>query len=222
MTDRFATSDRRDSSRRLWVRRHCHWRVTILVAACSLVLSADSAQAQAVQLPSFKQISQAIGRHFEANPKYRSGDLIARSEVVEVLGHLRRMGWAVPDAKNIADRTLADTSFLVRQLRSPKGVPFMRQVAALPDGYDRVDRLSRLDMGRETVRALIRGPDGYKMIQYMTEASGGKEMGKMLSRVPNGANFNKPTKTIYTVAQLIEALKESYELTQKQLARSTP
>ena len=79
----------------------------------------------------------------------------------------------------------------------------------LRDAYDRLDRLSRLPHGQQTVRDLIRGPDGYKMIEYMTTAPGGKELGNQLSNAPQGKDFNAATGRIYTAEKLLLRLEQS-------------
>jgi hypothetical protein len=89
-----------------------------------------------------------------------------------------------------------------------------------PNGYDRIDRLSRLPLGQQTVRDLIRGPGGEKMVAYMTTASGGKELGKMLSNDPQGKQFNAPTGRIYTVAMLLDRMKQSQAAALKAAGKS--
>ncbi len=171
-------------------------------------------------LPTWARANEAIVAHFQSLPDYRPGDLIVRSEVQGLLSHLAKIGWSVPDAKAILAQVPADGEFLATVLRAPTGRKFMRQIGGYRDGYDRLDRLSRMPHGKKTVEALIRGPDGYKMIDYMTSTRGGKNLGRQLSRAPKGKDFNQSTGRIYTVKSLQARLKQSYEAARRGADRS--
>jgi hypothetical protein len=160
-------------------------------------------------VPPFASVQQAVWRYFQARPDFQPADLITREDVAPLLIELRRKGLPLADAEQILEKVPAAGEFLVDQLSTPNGRKFMRRIAVYPNGYDRIDRLSRLPLGQQTVRDLIRGPGGEKMIAYMTTASGGKELGKMLSNNPEGKHFNAPTGRIYTVAMLLDRLKQS-------------
>ena len=94
----------------------------------------------------------------------------------------------------------------------------MEGIAKYPDAYDRLDRLSRLPYGRQTVHDLIQRPGGEKMTQYMSTASGGKEIGKKFANAPGATDFNKSTGRIYTVAMLLGQLQEQYRAVEKNSA----
>ena len=187
--------------------------VGLIVCGLAVAWSGELASAADGQKgpTSFTEIKRAVLRHFDKTPDYRSGDIISRSDVESLFGRLERLGWTAADRKEILKAVPADNNFLVKQLRAPAGRKFMRNIAKYPDAFDRLDRLSRLPYGKNTIKALIRGPDGYKMIEYMTTTHGGRQMGKMLSDAPKGTGFNKPTGRIYTVKQLLTRLKQSYE-----------
>lgn len=170
-------------------------------------------------LPKFQKIERVIIKTLTSegiNPN----DLISQSNVASVMKELARRGWQVPDAKEIVDSALPDDSFLVRRLAQPDAAEFKKDVADLPGGYDRLDRLSRMWHGEETINALVKGPDGYKMIQYMTTTSGGANLGDQLSDAPNGQGFNKMTGRIYTGGELIGRIHVSYEKELKRAQRS--
>jgi hypothetical protein len=115
---------------------------------------------------------------------------------------------------------LPDNAFLIRQVRSAAGRKFMRQVGKLPQGYDRLDHLSRLSDAETLIPRLVNGVDGYKMIEYLVEAPGGETMGRMLTNVPNGQNFNRPTGKIYTQQEFIARLKQSHTAEEKHRAEA--
>jgi len=164
-------------------------------------------------LPAFGQVEQFVKDQFAALDGFRAGDVISDSQVIPVLDGLAELGWKVPDRDKIQQAVLPDGSFLVRELRTKPGRRFAPQLARIPQGYERLDRLSQLPRGKQTVHDLIRAKDGYKLIQYMNEAQGGRNLNKMLARTPAGGNFNQPTDKIYTVNQLLDRLRLSYEMT---------
>jgi hypothetical protein len=148
-------------------------------------------------------------QYFQAIHDFRTTDLINRDQVEPLLIQLERSGFPLSDKKKILARVPATSDFLVEQFSTPDGRKFMRRIANYPEAYDRLDRLSRLPLGKQTIRDLIKGPGGEKMVQYLTTTPGGKEMGNMLSEVPKGAGFNDPTGRIYTVDLLLRQIKKS-------------
>jgi hypothetical protein len=166
-------------------------------------------------LPKFEKIEAAVWRYFKTLPNFQTTFLITKSHVEPVLSGLASMGFDLPDPKSILDKLPTNNEFLVTELYSPAGRKFMTRIAGYPDAYDRLDRLSRLSNGKQTVHDLVYGAGGEKMIQYLTTAPGGKEMGKMLSKSPQGADFNDPTGRIYTVQMLIAQLKVQYQQLEK-------
>ena len=121
---------------------------------------------------------------FPSEDGYQRGDLITRDQVEPLLGRLRGMGLALPDAKQVLRDVLPADGFLSSNSPVAAGRSFMRQISSFPNAYDLLDRLSRLPRGRQTIRDLIRGPDGYKMLQYMSTTQGGRQLAKMLSNSP--------------------------------------
>ena len=120
------------------------------------------------------------------------------------------MGWTVTDRRIILSLVPDDSEFLIRQLRSHSGRSFMSRVSSYSNAYDRLDRLTRLPHGRQTMHDLIHGVGGEKMIEYMTTTPGGKNLGKQLSNAPKGRDFNQPTGRIYTAKMLLGRLQKSY------------
>lgn len=171
--------------------------------------SASSAKADG-----FAKIEKLVWQHFEAIDGFRATDLIAREDVEPLLKKLPSAGLTLKKPDDLLKRLVTKSDFLYVELNTAAGRKFMTQIASYPDGYDRVDRLSRLPRGKQTVRDMIRGPGGEKLIEYMTTAAGGKELGKQLSQSPSGADFNAPTGRIYTAQDLLGYLETQYK-TQK-------
>ncbi len=190
------------------------WGLTV---ACCAGVARGAAKPK--PLPPLSEVEELVLRQFSLLPDYRPGDIIARSEVEPLFAQLQRIGWRVVDRKNILRKVPADSDYLVRKLRTPRGRKFMRRIADYPDAYDRLDRLSWLPHGKQTIHDLIYAKGGYEMLEYMTTAKGGAEMGKMLSKAPKGTNFNKPTGRIYTVKMLLARLEKSYVEAEKAAGR---
>jgi len=185
----------------------------LLVAVLMLVGVGNVYAAKVKKLPRFDVVAKTVDRHFAGLDYYEDGDLIGREDVAEVLDQLATMGWAVPRRAELEKRVLAEKSFLVRQLRTKRGVPFMRKVANMPQAYDRLDRLSAMSGGRRLIVDLIKGKGGEELIEYMSTTTGGANLGKMLANTKGGSNMNKPTGRIYTVDALVKELKLRYAQT---------
>jgi hypothetical protein len=169
-----------------------------------------SLAAQQNSAPDPGAVKGAIERYFASLPDYQPGDLISRPEVERLLTKLADAGAPVPGAEKIAERTLGDGSFIVRELSGKNGKKFMRRLARNPGTFAHLDRLSSIPRGEKLIRDLIHDKDGDKLIEYLATTKGGKNMGNMMAAVPHGENLNTPTDRIYTVADLIVAVNEAY------------
>jgi hypothetical protein len=179
--------------------------------AVPLFLRADfGVAASRGKAPALPVVIQAVEMSFASLPDYREGDLITRSQIERVLAKLNDAGAQVPNTDKIAERGLDDESFIVRELSTPSGRGFMRRLARNPSTFARLDRLSMGPRGESVIRDLIRQKDGDKMIEYLATTKGGQKTGSMMAAAPGGADLNKPTGRIYTVADLIEAIKGAY------------
>jgi hypothetical protein len=186
-------------------------RQTCVAVLLAVFCGLRFAQAGGAEMPSFDQVQKLVDRQLATLSDYQPGDIISQQQVEPIFEQLKQLGWAVRDRAEIMKLVPGDSEFIVRELRSAEGRPFMRQSGKYPLAYDRIDRLSRMVMGEKNVRALIRGPDGYKMIQYMTSTPYGRNMGQMLSQDPHGADFNSPTGRLYTADALLGRLQQSYD-----------
>jgi hypothetical protein len=172
-----------------------------------------AAAAQPSGVPNVNSVTRAVQAYFASLPDYQPGDLITRSQIERVLTKLDDAGTAVPNADKIAERGLADDSFIARELSTPSGKKFMRKLARSPGTFAHLDRLSTIPRGEKLVRDLIRDKDGDKMIEYLATTKGGQKMGSMMAGVQGGTNLNQPTGRIYTVADLVAALRAEYVAT---------
>ncbi|MFQ5732567.1 MAG: hypothetical protein ACE5KM_11525 [Planctomycetaceae bacterium] len=174
--------------------------------------------------PKFAAVKRAVQKSLKERRGYRDGDILSRTDVERALKSVEKLGWKVAGKKQVLAATLADSDYLVRQLRSRRGIPFMRKLSGNAENYDRLDRLRRLKYGKRRIRELIIGPDGHTLIQYMTTTPGGKYLGRYLSRTPSGNRFNEVTGRIYRDTQLIKWLRASHraEVVRRRKSRRTP
>jgi hypothetical protein len=186
----------------------CATTATLLLAAAALA----TAQTATDPLPDWETLRDVALQTLASSPAYRSGDLLARSDVTRVCDALRQSGWEPSQRHALHNDALSDTHPLVQQLRTAEGRRFMRRVASIPQGYDRLEHLLDLPDGRKTLAALIRGPDGHKFIAYLAQTPQGANLGHTLSRLPQGGGFNRPTGRIYTQHDLLQRLQQVYEL----------
>ena len=186
------------------------------VVTCPLaVWAADNR----VNRPTFPQITATVNGLFAAEKDYRPGDLISRSQAQKVMKALAALGFAPADEADILAKVLADDSFLVATSRTPEGKTFLRKLAPCKEAYDRLDRLSRLPHGQQSIRELINAHGGDEVVRYMAKDPGGRKLIKQLGPDTPTADFDKPTGHIYTADALLAALKASYDAAAKKPAK---
>jgi len=180
--------------------------------ACLCQLFALRGWAAPAGTPTFEQVVAATSAYFQTLPDYRPNDLMSRSNVAGALAAIAQVGWDVPFPEKIERLALADDSFLVKELATPEGKSFMRKVAVNRGAYLRLDRLSQINEGQQTIQTLIDSPGGDTLITYMVTTPGGHMLGKMMTGTPNGNDLNKPTGRLYTADDLIALLKKIYQI----------
>lgn len=195
--------------------------ITVLASSIGLcgatVLSAQDPSSNQ-KTKDFADFEKLVWNYFGARKDFQQTDLIAREDVEPLVKKLAVEGLTLKKPDDLTKRLLTKNDFLYGELYTPAGRKMMQNIATYKNGFDRLDRLSRLPRGKQTVRDLVRGPDGQKLIEYMTTSAGGKNLGKQLSQDPNGENFNSPTGRIYTVQNLLDYLKKQYD-SQKQASK---
>jgi hypothetical protein len=182
----------------------------LLLLAAAVMCNSDAA-AEPAKRPSFDAIATAVAGYFASLEDFKPTDLIHQSNVAAALTHVTTAtGWQVPDSDAIVHRALADDSFVVKQLATPNGRKFMRDIAKYPGTYSRLDRLSTISGGQQFTKDIVRAKGGADMIQYMATTPGGHNLGTMMKDVKQGVDLNKPTGRIYTAGDLLTELKKAY------------
>lgn len=164
------------------------------------------------KLPELSEVMTIAREYFTSQKGYESDDLLTNNRVKPLFRELQQAGWKVKTEKNILKRMHSASDFLAAQLSTPKGIRFMRKIAKMPGGYDRLDHLLKMPYGKRRIKEFIDSPGGYTMIEYMTTTKGGKNLGKYLSQTKTGKGFNQPTGMIYTETEFLQVLKETYQL----------
>jgi len=164
------------------------------------------------KLPTLKEVMNITQVYFAGLKHYQTGDLLTRNQMKPLFRQLQKAGWTVKSEKKILSRLHSETDFLAAQLKTAKGIKFMRKISRLPGGYDRLDRILKMPYGKRRIKEFINSPGGNLMIEYMTTTKGGKNLGKYLSKAKTGNGFNTPTHRIYTEKQFIPEIKLAYEM----------
>jgi hypothetical protein len=186
----------------------------LVLTSVPAAAQSSSAATQPAKRPSFHLVAQATAQYFATLQDYKTGDLISQSQVAAALAHIAgATGWDVPDGKALIERALADNSFLVAQFSTASGRPFMRKIARYPGSYSRLDRLSSISGGQQSIKDIMSKKGGSDMIEYMATTRGGRELGAMMAGAQQGVDLNKPTGRIYTADDLLNELKRVYAKT---------
>lgn len=160
------------------------------------------------------EVRRVVETQLSSRKDFEPSDLLSRSQVSGVLQQLAAAGWSPDDRSEIEADTLPDNSVLVRTLRSPQGVRFMRKVAGQPGVYDRLDRIASETGGEPLLVGLVRLPDA----ERFTVARPARGLPDLVDFLPKNASgktrtvkdFGKPTGRVYTAADLVQRLESSY------------
>jgi hypothetical protein len=197
-----------------------HLRLNIVVAVASLysVVATIAAPAKETVLPPFSEVQGVVESHFAEAKDRGPRDLISRSEVERALDEVKKLGWDVQDREKILAQILPDQHVLVVTFRTPAGRKFMQQISGRELMYDRLDRISEVSGGSRLIRDIVKLPDGER---YAKPKSGGgiPDLLDLLPKNASGqtrriADYHKPTGHIYTVADLLAKLADSYRTAQ--------
>jgi hypothetical protein len=193
--------------------KHCWFLLDLWLSLALMAQASSVAQAKPPARPDFDKVSQAVFTYFQSQPDHERGDLISQRDAKAALAQVTAIGWDIPDQQKIVGRVLADSSFLIREFSTQEGRKFMRKISRQPGTYTRLDRLSTIGNGQETIRTLIHDKGGDDFIRYLATTAGGRTLGKMMPGTQGGVDLNKSTGRIYTADELVDALKQVYDAT---------
>lgn len=194
----------------------------LLTCCATFAWCATQTHAEEEKLPSLAQVQQTVESWFRAAADHRPGDLISKSQVEQVLKALEKLGWQVPDRAELLSDVLDDQHMMVRTFRTSAGKRFMRKISGRELIYDRFERIASVSSGPQLIQDIVKLPDGER---YAKPRSGGG-VPDLLDLLPKNASgktrrisdYDKATGHLYTVADLIDRLAESYQETEKALA----
>ena len=199
-------------------------RQTCSAFLCVVTFSLTSLNAHAADrnsIKSIKDVQRLTNQYFATLDGYQQGDIITQKHVRNLFKIFGRYGWKVPYQKEVLAKFLPEGHFLPQVLNSDKGREFLGKIKKYPGGVDRVDRISRLPNGQQSVRDLIyKIPNGADWIKGMTTTKGGLALGRSMSKAPKGKDFNKPTGTIYFASDLPKILEALFRQTQTKTVKN--
>jgi hypothetical protein len=178
-------------------------------SAAMIAISTESLSAQGKPV----DLAALVGTVLSAKHGYRPGDILSQEDAKAVFDVLAKAGVKVSDQDKITKLLLEDGVFLVKELRTPPGIKFMRGVARESQPFDRLDRLSAMPGGERLVHDMIRLPNGQNFMSKKP-TPGFTDLTTLLPKQANGKtpvdkDFNKPTGKIYTEAALVEAIQKA-------------
>jgi hypothetical protein len=160
--------------------------------------------------PDWPVVAATIDEHFKKKKDYRPGDFLSRSTVESLLAELAKLGWTVRDRDAILAQLTPDKDLLTEQFSTPRGREFMRKVSKNPASFEYLQRLSETANGQRQVKDLMKLPNGPDVLAALVSSPQGRDISKRIAAGPKTKNFDKPTGRIYTQAQLVTRLRESY------------
>lgn len=202
-----------------WTRSSAGFLCLPFMISFGIVLADDP-----VVLPPFQAVQRTVEVFFSEQRDRQPRDLIAHSEVEQVLQAVKTLGWDVADKQEILKQSLSNEHVLVKTLRSPAGRRFMHSVSGRELMYDRLDRISQVSGGSRLIQDIVKLPNGER---YAKPRSGGG-VPDLLDLLPKNASgqtrrikdYDKSTGQIYTVTDLIDRLSESYRHAEQKLPQT--
>jgi hypothetical protein len=165
-----------------------------------------------------------LKEHFAGLKGWQDGDLLAQRDVKPVFRMLSAAGWTLRDEAEFVRLVPPDSDWLVQTLRSPRGTAFMRKVAPLGTGYERLDRLSQLPGGRRQIESLISARDGHLLLEFLETTELGRKTTAAVARTPSGRSFDDSTGRLYTARAFEEELlkRHATELERRSTSQTLP
>ena len=159
--------------------------------------------------PDARQVDAVIAKYLNDLPKRQETDLITSDDIQGLFKELEHIGWNVSDQREINQRLLKDSDWMVKQLRTKQGTKFMRKIADFPGGYAQLDLMRESKQGQKEVAGIITTPGGEELIEFLSTSKVGHNTSKLLA-----AEHPKKSKLVaqrlYTKAEIAKQLNLSY------------
>lgn len=195
---------------------------TVLLAEAQNKPSAKPAVKKAVahkaaqQSPSKKQtespnaqLKAMVEQTLAKNPYYSPGQLISRGDADQIFQKLRELNWMTAEnQEGLGGSLLGEQSFLVTRLKTPAGRAFMKQIAADPTAFDRLERLSWTVDGRRLIDSFVNSKDGASKFQQLKTPEQLAKVSKQFAADPRTPEFALPTGHVHRAADLVKQLEE--------------
>jgi hypothetical protein len=174
-------------------------------------VNAAAPDADTAAMPDWKTVEDAAKKHFRALPNYKPGDILSQGQVKPLLAQLAKSGWKISDQRELLVQICPDNDFVVQQLRTKNGQKFMRSTGGSAEQYDYLRRLADTKGGDRQITNIMALPNGNDVLTALTKSKAGKDISRRLADGPRTQGYDTPTGYIYTEAQVLERIKESYD-----------
>lgn len=160
-------------------------------------------------------VQNVIDSHLAEEKGRKPTDLITQSHATAIFKKLEAINWKVSEQQAILANMLPDSHLLPHLFRSETGRKFMQKVGSEDTIYDRLDRISQQNGGKELLQAIIKLPDADKYAKKKP-AQGVPNLVDFLPKDASGQtrkikNYDYPTGRIYTRDQLARRLEQSHQ-----------
>lgn len=159
--------------------------------------------------PNPQQVEKVLTEYLDNLKDREETDLISRDDIQPLFKKLEDIGWEVADERELKERLLKDTDWLVRTLRTRTGTKFMRKIAEFPGGYSQLDLMRQSSQGKKEVAGIISTPGGEELIEFLTTSPVGRNTSKKLAaQHRNKAKLVE--ERLYTKDDIYKQFKLSY------------
>lgn len=179
--------------------------------------SRDKSRDKNNKIKNAAEVEVLIRQHFAGMPNYSQGDLITTQQVQPLLAKFSAKGWDVPRQDLVLAKVTKSGSYLDQTMNSGKGKRFFREINGSPGGIDRVERMSNMKNGRNSIEQLVnKTPRGSDFINALATSKHGQILGDWSGPTQTGQALNQPTGKIYTEEQLIQFFQTLYQQSKAQ------
>ena len=175
--------------------------------------AAMAGDSTAPQMP--KNLAATLDLYLSSSPRYQDGDLISVSHLKEFQLYLRRTkGHSIATHPRWHQRMLPDQDALVHAFYNG-GADVLRKAAKATKGYDAIHQITRLPMGRKTIKSIARE----KSVQRVLDAVAEYSVKQVTTEKPDTSSRRTTTVGfLYTAAEFVAAVEDFATSKAKQAA----
>jgi len=174
---------------------------------------------KAAEVPSRERLAETAELFFGADPSYRSGDLLVRSQVAGFQDYLRKtQGTSLATRSRLLKRIEPDNSRLAHVFFSKNGRSTLRVAAQELGGYEPLVCHSRTKRGFQSLQEAAKLGQASQLVEQIVA----KEALEKLAKKPNTRPTTSRLSRIYTEEQLLDAMLSRPSSQKKQSTQREP